>query len=409
MRVLILTAVIMLAMGCRPAEDSGPAAPVVAVKVARVETRDLIVQVRAPASIFPRQQANVAARITAPIRTLRVRKGDSVSAGSVLAELEDRDLLAQRSEAEAAVADAQAALEKTAAGSLPADVERARGQLASAQAALNQARQIYERRQELFRQGAIPQRDLLASETELAQARAGYEVAQKSLELLLNQSRERDIRMAESRLEQAKARLAYIQAQLDFTRLRSPFAGVITEQFLYPGDMAKPDAPVFTVSDLSVAVARAQVPEAEAAPVKLGQQCLFSSVDLPEPRRGQVTVVNQAVDPARRTVEVWCEIPNPGYRLRAGVFGEVAVITRVEHRALTVPQAAVQFQEGTPQGIAIVVDSRGLAHQREVLTGYRADGNVQILRGLSAGELVAVEGGYGLPDGTRVRVMERRP
>jgi len=408
MKAIILTATLVLLVGCRSPEDSGAPTPLVTVKVARAEIRDLMIQVRAPASIFPKQQAGVAARITAPIRALRVRKGDSVTAGQVLAELEDRDLLAQRAEAEAAVADAQAALEKTAGGSLPSDVERARGQLATAEAALNQARKIYERRRELFRQGAIPERDLLVSQTELAQAQANYTVAQTSLELLLNQSRERDLRMAQSRLEQAKARLAYVQAQLEFTRLRSPFAGLVTEQFLYPGDMAKPDAPLFTISDLSVAVARAQVPEAEAGAVRTGQECAFSSVDAEGQRRGRVTVVNQAVDSARRTVEVWCEMPNPGFRLRGGVFGEVAIITGFERRAVTVPEAAVQFQEGSAQGVVLVVDAHKLARQREVLTGYRAEGRVQIRKGLQAGELVVVEGGYGLADGTKVHIQEHQ-
>src|SRR5215831_16322825 len=220
-------------LGCSHSEEAPPK-PVVSVKVAPVRTEDVQLSITAPATIFPREQASVAARITAPIRDLRVGKGDTVKAGELLAVLESRDMVAARDEAAAALADAQATLQKTSAGTLPTDIERARGQLATAEAALNQAQKIYDRRSELFKQGAIPGRDLLTSQTDLAKARADYDVARKSLELLKTQSAEKDIAIARARVEQAGARLAQAEAQLSFTKLRSPFAGTITDQLQYP-------------------------------------------------------------------------------------------------------------------------------------------------------------------------------
>jgi RND family efflux transporter MFP subunit len=288
-------------------------------------------------------------------------------------------------------------------------VERARGQLASAEAALNQAQKIYERRQQLFKDGAIPGRDLLLSQTDYSKAKTDQEVAKKSLELLEHQSREQDIRMAQSRLEQAQARLASVDAQVAYTEIRSPFAGTVTEQFMYPGDMAKPDGPIFTVMDLEVVVARAQVPESQAAAVRQGQPCAFAPVDSPGVGfSGQVSVVNRAVDLARRTIEVWCLIPNPK-SLRAGAFGNLAIQTGVELNSLSVPLAAVQFVEGAAKGTVLVVDGKRIAHTREVETGQTFQGRVQIKRGLTSGELVVVEGGYGTPDGTEVRWEEPKP
>ncbi len=391
--------------------DEGETKPVVSVQVAPVELQTIKISVSAPATIFPRQQANIASRLTAPIRSLKVRKGDMVSAGQLLAVLENRDLQAQKEEAAAGVIDAQASLQKTAAGTLPTDVERARGQLATAEAALNQAQKIYQRRQELFQQGAIPQRDLLASQTELAQAKTAYEVAQKSLQLLESQSREKDLQIAESHLAQAKARLELVEAELQFTEVRSPFAGFITEQFLYPGDMAKPEVPIFTVVDLSIAVARAQIPESEAGPIHAGQAGSFTPADSPGTAYdGHITVVNKAVDPARRTVEVWCEIPNGQTRnLRAGVFGVLQIATAELPNTPVIPLTAVQFNEGTRQGLVLVVDEKLRASKREVEGGQVIDGKVQIKRGLRGGEKVIVAGGYGLSDGTQVRLTEEKP
>ena len=198
-----------------------------------------------------------------------------------------------------------------------------------------------------------------------------------------------------------------IAYDLQFTELRAPFAGTITEQFLYPGDMAKPEAPLFTVMDLAVAVARAQVPEAETREIRLKQRCDFVPVDSKDKKfGGMVSVVNKAVDPARRTVEVWCDLQNPDRWLRAGVFGAVDIVTGTAPKSILVPQSAVQFVEGTRSGAVLVVDGKRVAHKREVETGMISQGKVQIRSGLRAGELVVVEGGYGLPDGTEVRILE---
>lgn len=402
-RTLPIALILAALLGCHSAVEPAPE-PLVEVKVVQAVEKEVRVIVRAPATVFAREQANIAARLTAPVRELPVRKGDLVNAGQVLARLENRDILAQRVEVAATLADAEASLAKASAGTLPTEIERARGQVATTQAALNQAQKFYDRRKQLFDQGAIPSRDLLVSETDLAQARTNYEVAVKALQLLESQSVERDLQIARSRVEQARGRLAFIEAQLSYSEIRSPFAGTVTEQFLFPGDMAKPDTAIFTVADLSVAVARAQLPEANAAEVRRGEACALTPADRPSATySGIVTVVNRAVDPSRRTVEVWCEIPNASLALRAGVFGSVAIVTGSIQKAVVAPIPAVQFEEGSSKGRVMVVDGRRKAMLREVDTAPAEDGLVALLRGVRPGEMVIVEGGYGLPEGTSVK------
>lgn len=390
---------------CNRAREDPPEKPVVKVKVSRASVADVPQIVTAPATIYAREQATVSARITAPIRELRARKGDNVGAGQVLALLENRDLTAQREEAQAALSDAEANLQKTQTGTVPADVERGRGQVETTRAALDQAQKNYDRRRRLFEQGAIPQKDLLQTETELATAKANFEVAQKSLDLLQRQSATGDVAMARARVEQARARLNGATANLQYTDLRSPFQGVVTEQFQYPGDMAGPATPTYTIMDLSVVTARGQVPERSAAAVHRGQMCAFASGDDNIPGvKGKITVVNRAVDPARRTVEVWCEIANPPAAFRAGVFGSLSVETASIKGAIVVPIAAVQVNEGTETGVSIVVDDKRIAHRKDVQIGVRQQDRIQIRSGLQAGELVITEGGYALPDGTEVQM-----
>ncbi len=390
--------------GCSHKEESEEKPkPLVSVKTAAAEVTDIPLSVDAPASLFPREQANISARVNAPIRTISVRKGDSVAANQVLATLESRDVAAARQEAQAAVQDAEANLQKIESGTLPTDIEKARGDVENAQATLNQAQKVYDRRSELYKEGAIPGRELLQSETDLAQAKTAYEVARRTLDLLQRQSATKDIAMARSRVEQARARLAAANAQVQYTDLRSPFAGTITDQMQYPGDMAAPGTPTFTIMDVSVMNARAQVPETDAGRIKAGQSCQFKPADngIP-PVDGKVTVTNRAVDPQRRTVEIWCEIPNGNRGLRANIFGQVAFSVG-STRGVTVPKSAVLFNEGTRSGTVMVVDAKHIAHQREVDASTVLDDKVQIVKGINPGELVITEGGYGLPDGTEVK------
>jgi multidrug efflux pump subunit AcrA (membrane-fusion protein) len=407
--LLSICFVLTLALtGCgKKDEEENVGKPVVNVKIAAADEKDLEIKVSAPATVYAREQANIAARITAPIRELGARKGQSVSANEVLVRLDNRDLIAQRNEAAAAVTDAEATLAKLSAGTLPSEIERARGEVQKTEAALNQAQKNYDRRSQLFDQGAIPQKDLLATQTELSQAKANHDVAVRTFELLQTQSQGRDIQIAQSRVEQAKNRASFLETQLGFAEIRSPFAGTITEQFQFPGDMAKPDAPVFTLADLSLAIGRAQVPETDAGAVRLGQKCSLTPADQPDQSfAGRITTINEAVDPARRTVEVWCEIPNPNRALRAGVFGNLSVLTATVSNAVVVPVSAVQFEEGTRKGFVMVIGKDNKAAKKDIEAGPTVGNLVAIKTGLQKGDVVIVEGGYGLPEGTDVKVAE---
>ncbi len=402
-RILAISCLALV--GCGGHKEEEPAKPkaIVAVKTALAELSSVQLTLQAPATIFPREQANITPRMTAVIRELKIRKGDTVAAGALLAVLENRDLVSQREEALAMLADAQATLEKTSKGTIPADVERARGAVATSTATMNQAKKIYDRRKALFDQGAIPERELLVSETDFSTARTNFEVAKKSLDLLEQQSRGQDIKIAEARVEQAKSRLATMSAQLQYAEIRAPFSGVVTEQTQYAGDLGQPSSPIFTIADLSVVTARAQVPEGEAARARIGQACGFRTgegegVEV----GGRISVVNRAVDPQRRTVEVWCEIARPPQSLRAGSFGSVTIKTGDAHDALMVPVAALMLDEGTNKGHVMVMDEKSIAHKRDVQVGETQGDRRIITSGLKVGEVVITEGGYELPDNTEV-------
>ncbi len=405
MRIYILAALALV--GCGAPDEAVEPQVVVDVKTAKAVIQDVEEIAVAPATVFAKSEAKVASQLTAPIASLQVKKGDRVKQGQILARLRTADLDAQLADAKAQVADAAANLEKVSAGTLPTDVERAQGEVERTASALAEAKQIFERRQTLVAEGALPERDLLIAKTQYDQAVSANRVAQSALDLLTGKSRLQDMRIAESRLASAQAKLDLAAAQLAFAEIVSPSPGVITDQFLYPGDMARPDAPIFTVMDLSVAVARGQFPEEKAGGLRVGQSCRFSGVDgADSPHSGKLTVVNQAVDPVRRTIEAWCEIPNSAGAVKSGVFGELTVVLDVHHDALTVPLAAVEFDPDRTNGVVWTVGSDNLVHENHPKVGVVSDATVEILEGLKSGDTVVVEGGYGLSDGLTVRLAE---
>jgi multidrug efflux pump subunit AcrA (membrane-fusion protein) len=392
----------LVTFGCRSGGDADKKV-IVNVSVQRAQVQDVPLIVSAPATVFGKSEAHISARITAAVQEVRVHKGEPVKAGQVLAVLDRRDLEAQHADAVASMQSAEAALERTEHASIPLELTQARGDLAAKKAALDLAKKVYERRKQIFAEGAISARDLQTSGAELAQAQANFDAAQTNLNAVEKHTSIEDLQTAKNNLAQSQARESLAAANLSFAEIRSPFAGTVTDQLVFPGDLASPGTQMFTVADMSTAVARAQVEADQVTGVKVGQACSFSMNDgAGTASHGKIIVVNQAVDPARRTVEVWCEIPNRDGALKSGFFGSAKIFVGNKPQAVVIPTSAIEFEEGTQTGKVYVVDGSNIAHLRTVAAVPIDDHEVRVLNGVHAGELVITAGEYGLPDNTQV-------
>ncbi|MBS1814700.1 MAG: efflux RND transporter periplasmic adaptor subunit [Acidobacteria bacterium] len=401
---------LLLLAGCHSNEPEKK--PVVDVKVQRAVATNVPMFISGPATVFGKSEARIAARITAPVKQLFVHKGDTVKKGQLLATLDNADLRAQSADANANLASAQANLQRTQSGTVPTELGQARADFETKAAAYKLAQRVREKRDELLAQGAISGKEAQVSRADEVRAKAEYDAARTKLETTERQTGKADVMMAQSNVAQARARQQLAIANLNFTELRSPSAGTVTEQTMFPGDMAKPDVPIFTVIDLSTAVARAQIDADQASAIATGQSCVFEQKEDPiagkMQRTGKITVVNQSVDPARHTIEVWCEIPNSDHALKAGIFGSVKIAVGQASGAVVVPSSAVEFEEGTHNAKLYVVDNKNIAHLRKVQAIALDDDRVRVLSGLRAGEMVITTGEYGMPDETQVKPTEVR-
>jgi multidrug efflux pump subunit AcrA (membrane-fusion protein) len=390
--IIVLTSVITLA-ACHSKKDE-ETGPVVTVDVAPVLLAKIQRTIRADGLLYPRQQAAIVPKISAPVYKVYARRGARVRAGQLLVELENRDLAGAATESRAGADLADATYETTAKATVPEELQKAELDERAAKDALDAQQSVLENRQRLYREGAIAQKDVNDAQVNFSQARTQYETAHKRVDDLKGFAHEQQLKAARAQRDAARGRNQAAQAQLDYSRITSPIDGVVTDLPLYPGEMSAAGTPIVTVMDVSHVIARAHVSPAEAAELKIGDEAaLIGPSGVPMP--GTVTVVSPALDAANSTVEIWVEAENTDGTLRPGTSLKVEMIARTVPDALVIPQAAVLT---SPSGgtFAMVIDKDSKPHLRKIQVGIRDAGMAQINDGLESGQRVATKGAFEL-------------
>jgi len=378
--------------------------PVVTVQTAIADRGRIQQVITTEAVLFPKDQAAITPKITAPVKSFYVNRGSRVHRGELLAVLENRDLAAAEVENKGAYEQAQAAYGIETASSLPEEWQKAEYDLKTAKEAYDAEQKVYDSRQVLYQQGALPRKDYDQSAVALIQAKANYEIAEKHLAALESSGRKDQLKSAKGQLASAQGKYEGAVAQLSYSEIHSPIDGVVTERPLYPGETAAAGTPLLVVMDTSSVIAKAHIPQNDAAILKPGDAATITAS--PDIRvDGKVTLVSPALDPNSTTVEVWVSAANPEGRLRPGTAATVQMFGPTLNDAVVVPAAALLK---TPEGetTVMVVGNDGLAHQVSVETGIRQGDRLQITKGLSGGEKVITTGAYGLPDKTKVKLAE---
>jgi len=400
-KVALLTAVAvmpaLLLVACSKEEKEQE--PVVAVQVAPAQRGEIQQILDVEAILFPKDQAALTPKISAPVKAFYVNRGSRVHRGQLLAVLENRDLAAAEVENKGAYEQAQAAYNIETSSALPEEWKKAEYDLDAAKQAYEAEQKVYESRQNLYKEGALPRKDFDQAAVAVIQAKAQYEIAQKHMAALEAAGKKDQLKSAKGQLSSARGKYEGAAAQFSYSEIHSPINGVVTERPLYPGEMAPAGSPLMVVMDTSTVIAKTHIPQENAAVIKRGDSATISApgdVKI----TGKVTVVSPALDPNSTTVEVWVEAANPKGVLRPGSTVNLQIAGHAVNDAILVPAAALLK---TPEGetVVMVAGSDGRAHQVNVETGIREDDRVQITKGLSANENVIIRGGYGIPDKTK--------
>jgi HlyD family secretion protein len=392
---------VVFAAGC--SGGKADTEPTVTVQAAQVEKTAIEHTLGTEAILFPRAQAAIVPKISAPVAKFLVKRGSRVHQGELLAVLENRDLSAAAQDTKGAYEQAQAAYATTTGASLPEEVQKAEADMQQAQQALDAQEKVFQSRQQLFEQGALPRKELDQSRVDITQARNQYAIAKKHLDSLNAITKEQELKAAAGQLESAKGKYLGAEAQLSYSEIRSPVDGVIADRPLYPGEMATAGTPLLTVMDTAAVIAKAHVPQADAALLKVGDNGTITAPGTEEPIEGTITVVSPALDPNSTTVEVWLEAKNPKHQLKPGTSVQLAITLQTIKDALVVPaNAVITAQDGS--SAVMLAGADGRAHQKAVKLGVRQGDDVQILEGVTVSDKVVTNGAYGLPDNTKIKV-----
>jgi multidrug efflux pump subunit AcrA (membrane-fusion protein) len=400
--ILVALAAMCLAFGgCSKGEkEEAPEVSVQAVPAARA---DISRVVNTEATIFPVAQSAITPKINAPVKKFYVVRGQKVQQGQLLATLENRDLSAAALDNKGAYEQAEAAYSTNVGATLPEENAKAELDLQTTQQELDAQQKLYSSREDLFKQGALPRKELDAAAVSLAQARSAYNIAKKHLDGLNAVGKQGALKSAGGQLTSAKGKLLNSEALLSYSELRSPINGYITDRPLYPGEMASTTAPLLTVMDLSQIIAKAHVPQSDALLLHKGDKAAISLAGLEKAIPGKVSLISPALDPNSTTVEIWVQAPNADQQLRPGTTAQIAITAQTVKDALVIPAAALLNAKGEEAQV-MVIDGQSQAHSRDVKTGIQSGQQVQIVSGLKPGDVVVTEGAYGLPDKTKVKV-----
>lgn len=397
----VLAAVVLAIAGCGKGEKEE--APEVAVQAAAAAKTDISRIVNTEAVIFPIAQSAITPKINAPVRKFYVTRGQKVHEGQLLATLENRDLSAAAMDNKGAYEQAEATYNTSVNATVPEEAAKAETDVQTAQQELDAQQKLYASREDLFKQGALPRKDLDAAAVSLAQARSAYSVAKKHLDDLNAVGKQGALKSASGQLTSAKGKLMNSEAQLSYSEVRSPINGVITDRPLYPGEMASTSAPLLTVMDISQVIAKAHIPQTDALLLHKGDQATITMAGLEKPVAGKVSLVSPALDPNSTTVEIWVQAANPEQQLRPGMTAQIAITAQTIKEALVVPASAlINAKEDSAQ--VMVVDAQSQAQSRDVKVGIQSGQQAQIVSGLNPGEMVVTVGAYGLPDKTKVKI-----
>lgn len=373
-RVLAILAIISWLSACGTAEKAGersvPTVEGVTVEAAHLKTLPEIFE--AVGTVRSANSSILGAQITGTVREIRVKPGDHVRRGQVLARLDDRN---PRSE----LAAANAGVEESKFGA--AETEQA---LQAAMAERELAEDTYHRFQQLLARNSVTRQEFDAVETRFKSANAN----QAALEAREKQMQARGQR-AQSQQESARTLFSY-------STIVSPIDGIVSAKSVDVGTLVMPGTPLLTVEDAAHYRFEASVPQGLFTKVHLGQKAQVWTEE--GQWTGTVVEIDPSTDATTRTFVAKVALPAT-CPCRSGEYGK-ASFPAGETKSLTIPRPALVWR-GQLEGV-YVVSPLGEAVYRLVSTGKSDGDDVEILSGLSEGERVVTSHLDRVSDGVRV-------
>jgi len=370
------------------------------VDVAPATRQNIATYLTLDGQIAPKDQSTLAFQQSGTVIRVNVNIGDVARKGALLAEIDPSTLSAQLSQAQAQAAQQSAAAQGAVVG-LPVQVQTNNAAVATAKAALDNAKLVYEQDQQLFKQGYV-------SQTALQQAQASYVQAESTYNNSVVGLRNNVVSAQNVKAQLAGAQAAAAQAnvlstQLSQTQLFAPFDGVISNRLLDPGAYASPNQPVLQISRIDIVWININVPDEDLGYVRPGVLVKFRTSSLLNREfDGRIQTVNAVPTSGTLSYLARLQMQNPGDVLRGGMLISATLPKQQASNAIVVPRSAVA---DTESGSVVFVVNGDKAEAVPVKVGVETDTLAQVVSPkVQAGTQVVTTRPDALKDGSTVAV-----
>lgn len=352
----------------------------------------------------------VYAKVPGTIRVINSKEGDHITAGAVMARIDTLELDIARRRAEAAYEAANSALAELRNSVKYEQLKQAEEQLAQASSSVDSAQKdhaykkdIFDRMARLQKSGSTSEQDLKdarvrceAAENALAEAKNRLNIAEYNLRLLQKGASEHLIRAAEYNADQARAQVEDIMRNIGNAAVTPEISGTVLARNFDIGAYVTPGVPLFEIGDYSSAYIKVEVLTDDLARIKMGARAVVSGDLLGgEKISGEVFFVApkaftkvSSLGVEQQKIDVRVRYDVGKYRLKPGYEFDVNIIAAEKDSTLFVPYKAVFESNGKNHVFAV---RRNAAELVPVETGMENDENIEILKGLGSGEVVAVD------------------
>ena len=251
------------------------------------------------------------------------------------------------------------------------ETDRYRLEVEKAGAALKRLETDYQRKRELFEKELVSADDFERVSAELQAQKAAYDLARLDLE---------------------------------YTSIRAPISGYVSERLVRAGNLVKLHDPVYRVTSYDPLLAVLHVPERELSVLRKGLEVSMLLDAWPgETFAGEIIRISPVVDPGTGTFRVTARVSDHDRMLKPGLFGRVEILYDLHANVPVIPRSAVITEDESSH--VFVIDTAGSAIRRSVELGYERAGMIEVLGGVTTGETVVTAGKSSLSDGVRVEVI----
>ena len=366
--------------------QAAPASIPVLVKVVEAQRGPLIISLKTPGEAYTEKNIQIKAEVAGIVKAIHVREGQLVRGGQLLLELDDRpyQLDLESLEADRLRYLSELLLERQFSSSETSS--------SAPKEKLNKVEKEYNRMRQLFQKGMI-------SKAEFERISHQYEMA-----LIEAGEKKEEIRAAVKGLTQAEVRVKKARLDLEKTKIKAPFSGIIWGINVAQGQSINAGTELFSLVDIGQVKVMAKVLESEVEKVKVGREAtlVFSAYPGKE-FKGKVVAISPVIDPEERTCPVVISVANPKGEIKPGMHAEVEIAADIYEDCLLIPQEAILVRGG--RKMAFVVED-GLAKWRYIQVGHENEQYAEVVDGIKEGETVIIEGHLTLAHDAPVKIVE---